>query len=133
MKKKKSIRIPKAVAEQDIYENPMPGNAGAGFPGADNNFHLTEVPPALTAAMKKQKETPAIPVDGYQVRKLSEFHVERYAYCVKCNNVFQNDVNTQHPMCPTDNVQMDNLSLEGGMNKRKNQLQRIKPQMVTAQ
>ena len=97
---------------------------------------LTKVPPALKAAMKKQKQAKAgeaaVQVPEYVVRKLSEFHVERYAYCVKCNNIFQNDVHTQDPMCPTDNVQMDNVSLEGAHNKRKNQLKRIKPQMVTA-
>ena len=119
MKKQKPIKIPKAIMDKDIY----------------NDAHnLTQVPPALTAAMKKQKDEkagkPAEP--EYVIRQLSEFNIEAYAFCGKCANVWENDVHTQHPVRPKCKIVMENISKEGGLNKRKQQLRTMKQEVVTA-
>lgn len=37
---------------------------------------------------------------------------ERFCYCQRCNEGYQNDVNTNHPICPKCGVGMMNMSKE---------------------
>ena len=45
--------------------------------------------------------------------KLSEMdQKESFAYCHRCNGGFENDVNTQHPKCPSCGILMMNMEKE---------------------